>query len=402
MSRRGQFPVSLDSTTVGSTILADWIPTRDATVVVRMREAGAVLLGKVNTHESAFGGTTQTIHGSTRNPWDPSRIPGGSSGGSAAVIAAGLAPISIGSDTGGLIRMPASFCGIAGFKPSYGLIGAAGVVAQSYTSDHVGPMARSVEDLAAVTAILAGSDPADPTALADDPPGFELPREADMRGLRVGAPRELMDFPIQPEIGRLFETTLGVMRALGAELREVSIPLLGRAGWINNAIVPPETAAQHLEWGRTWLNGRPIVYGEDVAVLLAKGRAVPATDFIEASRLRGALRRALTQVFSEGTDPLATPTQAIIAPQIGERTVNFGGRGIDLLDAMIHFLCGFSITGLPGLSIPMGFANDLPAGLQLIGPPLRDQGVLQAGLAIEQVTHFGRLCAANPVAATLY
>lgn len=378
-------------TTVGSTILADWVPTRDATVVARMREAGAVLLGKVNTHEFAFGGTTQTIHGSTRNPWDRSRIPGGSSGGSAAAIAAGLAPLSIGSDTAGSIRMPASFCGIAGFKPSYGLVSAAGVVAQSYSADHVGPMARAVEDLAAAMTVLAGQDAADPTALTGDPPGFALREGGGMQGLRVGIPRELMDFPMQPEIARLFESALEVMRGLGAQLGEISIPLLGRASWINGAIVLAETAAQHLEWGRTWFTGRPIVYGEDVAMLLARGRAVPATDFIEAARLRVALRQALAQVFADGIDLLAVPTQAITAPRIGEQSVVLGGRDIDMLDAMIHFLCGFSLTGLPALSLPMGLAGGLPAGLQLIGPSLRDAAVLQAGLAMQQATGSDRL-----------
>jgi aspartyl-tRNA(Asn)/glutamyl-tRNA(Gln) amidotransferase subunit A len=256
-----------------------------------------------------------------------------------------------------------------------------------------------VEDVAATMAILAGPDPDDPTALTGDPPSFDVDQGKGLRGMRVGIPRELMAFPVQPEVARRFEAALAIMRDLGAEVREVSIPLLGRASWINGAIVPPETAAQHSEWSRTWFPERPVVYGQDVAASLAKGRGVPATDFIEASRLRSELRQALAKIFSKGTDFLVTPTQAITAPQIGEQTVILGGREIDVLDTMIHFLCAFSITGLPALSLPMGLANGLPAGLQVIGPFLRDRAVLQACLAMQEVTRGDRLCATNPAMA---
>jgi aspartyl-tRNA(Asn)/glutamyl-tRNA(Gln) amidotransferase subunit A len=191
-------------TTAGSYILADWVPEADATVTTRLTAAGAVLLGKVNTHEFAFGATTWNLHGRTRNPWDPKRVAAGSSGGSGAALAAGLAAFSIGSDTAGSIRGPAAYCGIAGLKPSWGLVSAAGVVAQSFTSDHVGPMARRVEDLAAIMAVIAGPDSSDPTCREGPPPDLLALGPASLAGLRVGVIPELMALPLQPGVAAGF------------------------------------------------------------------------------------------------------------------------------------------------------------------------------------------------------
>lgn len=377
-------------TTVGSLILADWVPEHDATIVTRLGEAGAVLLGKANTHEFAFGATTQNVHGRTRNPWDLSRIPGGSSGGSAAAVAAGLAGFTIGSDTAGSVRLPAAFCGIAGLKPTFGLVSAAGVVAQSYTSDHVGPLARTVEDLAAIMALTAGPDPADPTCLADAPPGFAT-GPASLEGVRIGIPVELMALPLEPAVAQGFAAAQDTLSALGAEVREVSVPLLARATAINNAIVPPETSAQHLHWGETWFRGRTIRYGEDVAGLLAMGRDVPATAFILASRERRLLGAELAALFEGKVDLLLTPTQAVTATRPDQATVELEGEAHGLLDVLIHFLCGFSLTGVPALAVPAGFsAEGLPVSIQLIGPQLADSRVLQAGMAFERATGLAR------------
>lgn len=372
-------------TTVGSEILADWVPDRDATVVTRLTDAGAVLLGKVNTHEFAFGVTTHNTHGRTRNPWNPDRIAGGSSGGSGAALAAGLAAFSIGSDTAGSIRVPSAFCGVTGLKPTFGLVSAAGVVAQSYTSDHIGPMARSVEDLAVVLDAVAGPDEADPLSLPDAPRPSAAGLDAGVRGLRIGVPRELLDLPLQPGVAAAFDAAQDVFRELGAKVREISVPLLSRAGAINNAIVPPETAAQHLHWAETWFKGRTIRYGEDVAKLLARGRAVPATDFIRAGRERRALGVALTEIFAREADLLLTPTQAVAATRPGAETIDLGGRTYDALDVMIHFLCGFSLTGVPALALPAGFDSEgMPVSVQIIGRHLDEGRVLGAGHAFER------------------
>lgn len=372
-------------TTVGSWTLRDWVPDNDATVVTRLRAAGAVLLGKVNTHEFAFGGTTQTVHGSTRNPWNLARIPGGSSGGSGAALAAGLGAFSIGSDTAGSIRLPSAFCGVAGLKPTYGLVSAAGVVAQSYTSDHVGPMARSAGDIAAVMAVIAGPDSTDPTCLSGPAPEFRAPGAAALVGLRIGVPEELMRYAIAPGIAQRFAVAQGVLRSLGAEIRPVSIPLLAEAAAINNAIVPPETAAQHMEWATGWLSGLTIRYGDDVAALLEKAQAVPATATILASRARGALRAQIDATLGSEVDLLMTPTQAIVAPPVGAARVSIGDTEHDLLAPLIHFLCPFSLAGVPALALPIGAAEDgLPASIQLVGPRLADPLVLRVGTAFER------------------
>ena len=361
-------------TTAGSHILADWVPDADATVQNRLSAAGGVLLGKVNTHEFAFGATTQNIHAKTRNPHDLSRIPGGSSGGSAAAVAAALAPFSIGSDTAGSIRLPSAYCGIAGFKPTWGLVSTAGVVAQSFTSDHVGPMARSVQDLAAIMAVIAGPDSADPTCLETPPPDFRAIGPASLDGLRVGIPQELMTIPLQAGVQAGFERARAALEMLGATVQNVSLPLLARATEINNAIIPPETMAQHASWQETWFRGRDIRYGADVGALLAAGAAVPGTRTILAQRDRVELSRQLDLLFTSSTDILLTPTVPMTA--VWDGAVDLG--------AMIHFLCAFSLAGTPALALPCGIDDEgLPVSVQLIGPRLHDPRVLAVGCALQ-------------------
>ena len=372
-------------TTVGSYILADWVPDEDAEVQTRLEAAGAVLLGKVNTHEFAFGATTQNQHGRTKNPWNLGRIPGGSSGGSGAALAAGLAAFSIGSDTAGSIRLPAAFCGLAGLKPTWGLVSTDGVVAQSFTADHVGPLARSVEDLALLMAVLA-----DPFAAVDDgelvdPRLFRGVGAASLEGLKVGIPKELMSIPLDAAVAIGLERQVALLEAGGAEVGEVSVPLLGRATEINNAIVPPETMAQHLFWQRTWFQGREIRYGDDVAELLAGGAAVPGTTTILAQRDRDRLRQEIASVLESEVDFLITPTLAVPATAPGQETVQVGDKTLDLLPMMIHFLCGFSLSGMPALALPAGFSDDgLPVSVQLVGPSFQDARLLSLGIALER------------------
>ncbi len=371
-------------TTAGSSILANWVPDTDATVVTRLAEAGAILLGKVNTHEFAFGATTQTIHARTKNPWDLSRSPAGSSGGSGAALAAGLAAFSIGSDTAGSIRGPAAFCGIAGLKPTWGLVSTAGVVAQSFSADHVGPMARRVEDLACVMRAIAGPDPADPTCLTGSLPDFLPSGPARLEGLRIGLVEEYGSFPVQAGVASVFAEAVWRLERLGARIVPVSIPLLGKALRINNAIVPPETAAQHEFWQAGRFEGLEIRYGDDVAALLAMGAAVPVTATILARRERIALRTQIEEVLAGQADVLVAPTLPMTATTPEQSTVVLGGQEREILGCFIQFMCGFSLAGVPTLALPAGLAPDgLPVGMQIVGAHLRDARVLQVGLAFE-------------------
>jgi aspartyl-tRNA(Asn)/glutamyl-tRNA(Gln) amidotransferase subunit A len=245
-------------------------------------------------------------------------------------------------------------------------------------------MARTIEDLAVVLNAISGHDRNDPQSLPDAPLDAAAELDRGVKGLRIGVPRELMELPLEPGVAAAFETAKQTIRELGAELREISVPLLGRAGPINRAIVLSETAAQHLHWAETWFKGKKIAYGEDVAALLAKGRAVAATEFIQASRERKALATALAEVFASEAELLLTPTVAVAAPRLGDETLELGSRELDLLDVMIHFLCGFSLAGVPALAIPAGFdGRGMPVSIQIVGPRLADARVLTLGRAFE-------------------
>ena len=248
-----------------------------------------------------------------------------------------------------------------------------------------GPLARSVEDLALLMAVLA-----DPFAAVDDgelvdPRLFRGVGAASLEGLKVGIPKELMSIPLDAAVAVGLERQVALLEAGGAAVGEVSVPLLGRATEINNAIVPPETMAQHLFWQRTWFQGREIRYGDDVAELLAGGAAVPGTTTILAQRDRDRLRQEIASVLESEVDFLITPTLAVPATAPGQETVRVGDKTLDLLPMMIHFLCGFSLSGMPALALPAGFSDDgLPVSVQLIGPSFQDARLLSLGIALER------------------
>ena len=369
-------------TTAGAKIHADHVPAEDCTVARRLRDAGTILLGKLNTHEYAYGVTTNKPHfGATRNPWNLDHIPGGSSGGSGAAIAAGLATATMGTDTGGSIRMPASVCGVVGLKPTYGRVSKAGVLPLSYLFDHAGPLTRTVEDAALMLNAIAGYDPADPTSVRTPVDDYTAALGGGVRGLRVGLPRAHFFTPLDDEVAAAVNRAVDELRALGADVRDVEMPWVEAGVAATFGIVLAEAKQIHAEALRT----RPNDFGADVRAILS----TPAPDaslLMAAFRARDASTAAMRTAL-ESVDLLVTPTTPIVAARIGEETVRYGGVEESILMAMIRCTAPFNATGLPALSLPCGFTRaGLPVGLQIVGRPFDEVTVLRAGHAYEQAT----------------
>jgi aspartyl-tRNA(Asn)/glutamyl-tRNA(Gln) amidotransferase subunit A len=362
-------------TTYGSPIFADHVPTADATVVTKLKEAGAVIVGKTNTHEFALGGVTPP----TRNPHSLDRIPGGSSGGSAAAIAAGSALLAVGSDTGGSIRIPASYCGVVGLKPSYGLISRAGVFPESWSLDHLGPVTRSVEDAAVLLAGLAGHDPADHTT-ADDPlPDYLAELERGAEGLRVGVPANHFFDDLDEQVEAAVRAAIERLARLGLQIEEIRFPKPEELLGAHTAIDLVEIAANH----RRIYAGSADAYLPDTKLLIEAGFFVPAHTYVDALRARPALLAEVLEAMAD-VDVLVTPSQPIVAPEVGATTADVNGASEDLLGAMVRLLAPFNLLGLPALSVPCGVDRDgLPIGLQLVGKPFAESTVLRVGQAVE-------------------
>jgi aspartyl-tRNA(Asn)/glutamyl-tRNA(Gln) amidotransferase subunit A len=364
-------------TTGGSALLADWVPTEDATCVRRLQNAGAVMLGKVITHEFAFGIQLPGHRfAAAKNPWDLERMPGGSSSGSGAALAAGLAYGALGSDTGGSIRGPASLCGIAGLKPTYGRCSRAGVLTLSWTLDHTGPMARTVEDCAYLLQALAGHDPADPASSREPVGDYVTPLGRGIRGLRVGVPREYFFEGIDPEVEKAFEQALATLRQLGATVEDVEIPSI-QAAAANMVILLAEAFAYH----ERDLREHPERFGELLRERMLAGGLITATEYVQAQRLRARLQADMAAVLRRA-DVLATPTSpkpaptfaTVYDPEYGSPRGNTGA---------------FNMTGLPALAVPCGFtASGLPISLQLAGRPFDEATVLRVGHTYEQATEW--------------
>ena len=359
-------------TTAASEILRHNVPSRDAEAVRRLRSAGAIVLGKLNTHEFAYGARTTSLHfGPAHNPWAVERICGGSSGGSAAAASAGLAAGTLGTDTGGSIRIPACLCGVTGLRPSSGLVSNAGVVPVSWTLDTVGPVARTAEDCALLLDAIAGTT-------TDLRGGVE--------GLRIGVLEELFA-EADPEIAAAAEAAVAELRALGARVERAEVPQLADAGTIQQLVMLPEATAVHLRWLRTRLKD----YGADVRARLLAGLALPSTAYVTGLRLRRRYLAGLATVFDR-FDLLAAPEMPVVAPRIDEETVMLHGRELPYRLALIPFNSPWSLGGVPAASVPCGFVAGLPVGLALVGPHLGDATVLRVAHAFQQVTgwHDGR------------
>ncbi len=363
-------------TTAGSKFLENFIPEENATVAESLHRAGAILLGKTNLHEFAYGITTNNPHyGPTRNPWDTARIPGGSSGGSAAAIAAGLCVASIGTDTGGSIRIPAALCGIVGLKPTFGRVSCNGVVALAPTFDHVGPLARTAADAALILGVIAGRDPLDATTLSQ--PRFKSfadvpqltqrlrPQFSKKRPLKLGLPREYFFRGLSENVREAVKSAVHSFEELGAIVEEVSLPNINDGDDASTFIALAE--ATHYHQAQGWFPVHSAQYGEDVRKRLKMGLDIRAADYIGArevqSRVRGEFEAALKQV-----DAVIAPTVPIAAPKIGENAVPIESVEEPVRGALIRLNRPANFTGLPAISLPCGWSEEnLPIGLQLIG-----------------------------------
>ena len=355
-------------TTAGSKIFADFVPDGDAEIVRQLNDAGAIMIGKTGLHEFAYGVTSNNPHfGAVRNPWDTERIPGGSSGGSAAALAAHLIPFATGTDTGGSIRIPASFCGVVGLKPTYNRVSRRGVMPLGLTLDHVGPLAGSVRDAALVFSLMAmhGS-------------GYIPAVHTDLRGMRIGVPDTFFVENIAPEVMLSFRAAVQTAAALGAHVTEVRLPDAGALNVIGRVVQLAEVSsllASHLD--------RHADFGSDVFALVEQGRMIPAADYVNAQRARTLLARDFAKIWMH-LDCLMTPATPMTAPKIGQMSVAFGSLNEDVRSAATRLARPFNVLGWPALAMPCGFsAEGLPIGLQLIAPPRQEDTLLQAGATLE-------------------
>jgi aspartyl-tRNA(Asn)/glutamyl-tRNA(Gln) amidotransferase subunit A len=361
-------------TTAGSKILRDYFPDRDARVVTRLKQAGAVLLGKTNMHEFAYGVTNNNPHyGAAINPWDVERVPGGSSGGSAAAVAAGLCFGSVGSDTGGSIRIPAALCGVVGLKPSLGRVDVTGVIPLSVTHDCVGPLARTAADAGIIYHAIVddnGYGKGSVTGVRRGGGARKLPK------LCLGIPREFFFDVISREVQKSFDAAVRAMCALGAKIKDVSIPLLAQTEQAGNRIAWAEASYYHQQSG--WFPDRAAEYSEDVRSRLQMGTKVSAVEYLEAQEQRRTFIYQLREVMEkENLDALMVPTTPIAAPLIGEETTRVGKIDYPTRALLLRLNRPANLAGVPAISVPCGFtAAELPIGLQFIGAENDEQSLL--------------------------
>jgi len=366
-------------TTAGSRLYENFVPDYDATVVERLRAAGAVILGKLNMHEMAYGITSANPHfGPVRNPWNPEHSPGGSSGGSAAAVAARMVYVAMGSDTGGSIRIPAAFCGTVGLKPTYGRVSRYGALPLGWSLDHMGPLTRTVRDAALVLNAIAGRDPKDPTS-SRRPVADYVPEEGcSIRGLRVGIPENFYFERVDADVERAVRGAIARAESLGASVRPVQLPDVAALNAVARVVLLAEASAMA---GPAL--ARRELFGGDVLALFDQGRLVPATDYIDAQRLRKIMRRDFHRIWNE-IDCLMTPTTPNVAPKIGDTTVRLGGRDEDVRLATTRLVRGINALGYPALSLPCGISGGgLPIGVQIVGAAFAEATVLRLGAALE-------------------
>lgn len=385
-------------TTAASKILENFVPPYDATVVTKLRDATAVVLGKANMDEFAMGGSTEnSAYRPTHNPWDTARVPGGSSGGSAAAVAAGTAIWALGSDTGGSIRQPASFCGIVGLKPTYGRVSRYGLIAYASSLDQIGPLTRDVTDAAYLLNIIAGHDAMDSTASKSSVPDYTKALTQDVKGLKIGLPKEYFIPGMDAEVETAVRKAIHDFESMGAEVREISLPHTDYAVSTYYLIAPAEAATNLERYDGVSYGAR--VDGEDLVDMMTRTRtekfgaevrrrilignyALSAgyydAYYLKALKVRTLIREDFTRAF-ENVDVIMTPTAPTTAYRIGEMENPLQMYLQDISTVPVN------LAGLPGISVPCGCSTaGLPIGLQIIGKPLAEETILRAAFAYEQ------------------
>jgi aspartyl-tRNA(Asn)/glutamyl-tRNA(Gln) amidotransferase subunit A len=359
-------------TTGGSKIYENFVPDHDADIAINLEKAGGVLVGKTGLHEFAYGITSNNPHfGAVRNPWDIDRIPGGSSGGSGAAVAAGILPFATGTDTGGSIRIPASFCGVTGLKPTFGLISKRGVMPLGWTMDHMGPITKTVRDAAVSFHAMAG--------IAG---GYVPPANVDIHGLRIGLPVNYYFEKLDLEVAESVRTAVQTATAFGARIVNITVPDIDALNVVGRMLLLAEATSVH----RDNLLTRRADIGADVATLLDQGRLIRASDYVDAQRLRRIYIREFSKLWAS-VDCIFTPTTPTPAPKIGQMTMKVGGVDEDVRLATTRLMRAINVLGIPALSIPSGFTKSgLPIGLQILGAPRAEDMILRIGAAIEDAT----------------
>jgi aspartyl-tRNA(Asn)/glutamyl-tRNA(Gln) amidotransferase subunit A len=366
-------------TTDGSLLFAEFYPSESATVVENLERAGMVMLGKQNMHVLASGSTgTNPYYGTTRNPWNTAFMPGGSSGGGTAALAAGLSALSTGSDTFGSIRLPAAMCGVYGLNPTYGLVSTHGMFPSAWSLDTAGPMARSVWELAIMLEVMAGYDPKDPASLNVPVPDYtEGLEQAELTGYTVGIPAYYLK-GLDEDVADLFQQAVRTLEMLGVSAKEMEIPELEMAAFAGMATVGGEAAAFH----HRWLKTHPEYYPADVRSFYLAGSLLEADAYVKAQQARRRLAQAMDRAFSE-VDFLLGPTIPMVTPPYEEDWVT---QNLQVLERTMPFTVPVNLTGVPALSVPMGLdTRGMPIGMQLIGNHLSEKQLLRAGSAWEKV-----------------
>jgi len=399
-------------TTAGSAILSGFVPPYDATVVSRLRAAGARCVGKANMDEFAMGSSNEnSAFGVVRNPWDHTRVPGGSSGGSAAAVAAGIVPFATGSDTGGSVRQPAAFCGITGFKPSYGRVSRHGMIAYASSLDQAGVLARSIEDCADVLALLAGHDPLDATSVDTPVDDWKAALSAGVSGLRIGVVSAMFGAGVRPELAETVRASLSELERAGARLVDIDLPSLHHAIPAYYVIAPAEASSNlsrydGVRYGHRASDTRDLKtlyrksrsegFGIEVKRRILTGTYVLSSGYYDAYYLRAQqVRRLIADDFRRAfdqVDVLAGPTTPDVAFRIGEKT----NDPLAMYAADINTVA-VNLAGLPAVSLPAGFVDGLPVGLQLIAPAFGESRLFAAGAALQARTAFHRQLAPEVV-----